>query len=98
VDLGPSVFTDSQTIASAIRAVRDLDPPVILLNFYVQVVSAMTISAGIRSALEGWTGKLVVRLKGKDSEKALNTLGAVANMEIADTYTEACDKVKKAMA
>ena len=76
IDLGGTVFGESQIIGEIVREAERLHPRLIFVNAFFQLASCHRLAEGIRAALdlESSGAGVAVRLAGRDAAEAAQTL------------------------
>lgn len=93
VDLGGHVIHDIYAAETLIGHIKELRPKAFLFNFYFQVASCNVLASAIAKELGDSDFHVVVRLKGKDEESALQKLAPFPNIYSTDKLMDACQKV-----
>jgi len=95
VDLGSLVFQEPDKVESLMALLADLQPKVVLLNFFLQLARCETIATGLARWLRrGFSGRVVFRMRGMGALEASNILrqtGALVYEDLNDAFRAAVD-------
>lgn len=93
VDLGGHAIHDVEIANRLIDEIKLLQPKAFLFNFYFQVASCFVLAQAIENRLADSNIPVIVRLKGKDEEKAISILSKYNNIFTTDSIQEAIKQI-----
>lgn len=93
VDLGGHAIHDVDIASRLINEIIQLKPKAILFNFYFQVASCFVLAQAIEDKLGESDIPVVVRLQGKDEDKAIAKLSKYKNIHTTNSIEEAVKQI-----